>query len=82
MSLKKQLAELDVKLKALTFRAKRSDEVIEKGEKTAVERQKESIVAIVSTINILKGNIEEAKFGQGEDAVRTHCSKGRTLLAE
>ncbi|CAB4021652.1 Hypothetical predicted protein, partial [Paramuricea clavata] len=42
----KQLAELDVKLKALTFRTKRSDEVIEKGEKTAVERQKGSIVAI------------------------------------
>ena len=52
MSLKKQLAELDVKLKALTFRTKRHYEVIEKGEKTAVERQKESIVAIVSTINI------------------------------
>ena len=64
MSLKKQLAELDVKLKALTFRTKHSDEVIKL---TAVERQKESIVAIVSTINILKGNIEEAKFGQGED---------------
>ena len=30
-------------------------------------RQKESIVAInVSTINILKGNIEEAKLGPGE----------------
>ena len=64
MSLKKQLTELDVKLKALTFPIKRSHEVIGKGEKTAVVRQKESIVAIVTTINILKGNIKEIWAGR------------------
>ena len=31
-----------------------------------MERHKESVLAIVSTINILKGSIEEAKFRQGE----------------
>ena len=30
------------------------------------ERQRESIVTIVSTITTLKGSIEEAKFEQGE----------------
>ena len=58
MSLKKQLAEFDAKLKALSFRLKRSNEVISKGEKNVVERQKESILTIVSTISILKGSIE------------------------
>ena len=32
-----------------------------------MERQRDCIQAIVSTINILKGSIEEAKFGQGEN---------------
>ena len=67
MSLKKQITELETKLKALNFRIKRCDEILQKGEKAAVERQRDSIQAIVSTINILKGSIEEAKFGQGED---------------
>ncbi len=67
MSLKKQITELETKLKALNFRIKRCDEILQKGEKAAVERQRDSIQAIVSTINILKGSIEEAKFGQGEN---------------
>ena len=66
MSLKKQLTELDVKLKALHFRVNRSNEIIEKGDRSAVERQRESIQTLVSTINCLKGSIEEAKFGQSE----------------
>ena len=67
MSLKKQITELETKLKALNFRIKRCDEILQKGEKAAVERQRDSIQAIVSTINILKGSIEEAKLGQGEN---------------
>ena len=39
---------------------------MQKGERAAVERHRESVLAIVSTINILKGSIEEVKFGQGE----------------
>ena len=37
MSMKKQLTELDVKLKALTFRVKRSDEILAKGERAATK---------------------------------------------
>ena len=66
MSLKKQLSEMDAKLKALQFRLKRTDEILSKGERIAVKRQKESIATIVSTITTLKGSIEEAKFGQDD----------------
>ena len=66
MSLKKQLSEMDAKLKALQFRLKRTDEILSKGERIAVERQKESIATIVSTITTLKGSIEEAKLRHGD----------------
>ena len=57
---------MDAKLKALQLCLKRTDEILSKGERIAVERQKESIATIVSTITTLKGSIEEAKFGQGD----------------
>ena len=66
MSLKKQVTEMEAKLKVLQFRVKRSDEILDKGERSAVVRQRESIATIVSTINLLKGSIEESKFGLGE----------------
>jgi hypothetical protein len=50
--LKEATCRIRREVKALTFLTKHSDKVIDKGEKTAVERQKESIVAIESTINI------------------------------
>ena len=66
MLLKKQSTELDVKLKTLHFQVNRSNEIIEKGDRSAVERQRESIQTLVSSINNFKWSIEEAKFGQGE----------------
>ena len=66
MSLKKKLTELNVKLKALHFRVNHINEIIEKGERSAVERQRGSVQTLVSTINCLKGSIEEAKFGRSE----------------
>ena len=63
---KKQFSEMDAKLKALQFCLKRTDEILSKGERIVAERQRESIVTIVSTITTLKGSIEEAKFEQGE----------------
>ena len=66
MSLKKQLSEMDANLKALQFRLEQTDEILSKGERIAVERQKESIATIVCTITTLKGSNEGAKFGQGD----------------
>ena len=64
--MKKQQTEMDAKLKALNFRIKRSEEVLGNGDRAAVERHRESITTIVSTISVLKGSIEEAKFAQSE----------------
>ena len=64
--MKKQQSEMDAKLKALNFRLKRCDEVLGNEDRAAVDRHRESITTIVSTISILKGSIEEAKFAQSE----------------
>ena len=65
--MKKQQSEMDAKLKALNFRLKRCDEVLGNEDRAAVGRHRESITTIVlSTISILKGSIEEAKFAQSE----------------
>ena len=57
MSLKNQLSYMDAKLKALQFRIKRSEEILAKEERIAIEGQRESITTIVSTITLLKGSI-------------------------
>ncbi|CAB3998678.1 Pol poly [Paramuricea clavata] len=64
--MKKQQSEMDAKLKALNFRLKRCDEVLGNEDRAAINRHCESITTIVSTISILKGSIEEAKFAQSE----------------
>ena len=57
---------MDVKLKALYLRLKKSDGIIAKREKEAIERQRASIVALAGEIDELRGSIQEAKFIQGE----------------
>ena len=64
--MKKQQSEMDAKLKALNLKLKRCDEVLGNEARAAVDRHRESITTIVSTISILKGSIEEAKFAQSE----------------
>ena len=57
---------MDAKLKALHLRLKKSDGIIAKREKEAIERQRASIVALAGEIDELRGSIQEAKFIQGE----------------
>ncbi|CAB4027147.1 Hypothetical predicted protein [Paramuricea clavata] len=64
--MKKQQSEMDVKLRALNFRLKRCDEDSAMKIEVAVDRHRESITTILSTISILKGSIEEATFAQSE----------------
>ena len=63
---KKQLSELDAKLKTLKLRLKNTNVVIAKREKEAIERQRASIVALAGEIDCLRGSIQEAKFVAGE----------------
>ena len=63
---KKQLGELDAKLKALNLRLKKSVEVLEKRDGQAIERQRASIANLAEAIDELRGSIQETKFAQGE----------------
>ena len=66
MSLKKQLGELDAKLKALRLRIKKCDEIIENRDKQTIERQRISVASLARELDQLRGSIQETKFSQGE----------------
>ena len=66
MSLKKQMGELDAKLKALRLRIKKCDQIIENRDKQTIERQRTSVVSLAVEIDQLRGSIQESKFSQGE----------------
>ena len=66
MSIKKQMAELDAKLKTLRLRIKKCDQILENRDKQTIERQRTSVVSLVGEIDQLRGSIPESKFAQGE----------------
>ena len=51
MSLKKQLGELDAKLKALRLSIKKCDEIIEKRDKQTIERQCISVASLARELD-------------------------------
>ena len=65
--MEKLILDLENKLKTLRFREKKTDEVLTKNERPALERQRASLNSIVKAINNVKENIEEKKFSNGED---------------
>lgn len=64
--MEKQLTELGNKIKTLLFRVNKTEDIITKRDRQALERQDGSIASIVETVNALKETIEEKKFGKGE----------------
>ena len=62
----KQLTDLGNKIKTLKFRLSKTDEVIAKRDRQALERHKASITTIVEAVDELKDTIEEKKFAKGE----------------
>ena len=64
--MEKQIGVLDNKLKTLKFRLSRTDEILDKGDRTALERQLGSITAIADAVNSIKEEIQEKKFAKGE----------------
>ena len=63
----KQIAELEGKLKTLNFRLKKTGNVSKKDDRTAFEKHKVSIEALVMAVVKLKKSIEEQKFANCED---------------
>ena len=64
--MEKQIAVLGNKIKTLNFRLDRTEEIIGKRDRQALERQLGSIATIVDAVNSLKEEIEEKKFAKGE----------------
>jgi len=64
--MEKQQTELNGKIKTLSFRVKKTDEILQKDDRVALERQKTSLESMVTPVNTLKESIEEKKFAKGE----------------
>lgn len=80
----KSLEELDSKLKTLKFRMGKSEDIIAKHDKEAMDRQRLSVSAISTMVNTLKENIEEKMFtlGKSEEEVTEWAKVSEEMLAE
>ena len=67
MSMGKEKAELDAKIKTLNFRVKKTDEVLQKDDRTALERHRASLESVVTAVTTLKESIEEQMFAEGKE---------------
>ena len=84
--MEKMISELTGKLKALSFRTKKTDEIIAKGDKEALERHQASIATITEAVSTQKESIEleVKKFskGESEEEVSVWGAPTEELLAE
>ena len=62
----KTISELTGKLKTLSYQIKKTDEIITKGDKEALERYQASIANITEAVSTQKESIKEKKFNKGE----------------
>ena len=67
MSMGKEKAELGAKIKTLNFRVKKTDEVLQKDDRAALERHRASLESVVTAVTTLKESIEEQMFAEGKD---------------
>ena len=82
--MEKMISELNGKLKALSFRTNKTDEIIAKSDKEALERHQASITNITEAVSTQKESIKEKKFskGESEEEVSVWGAKAEELLAE
>ena len=80
----KVFGSLNSKIKALKFQIGKSDDIIAKGHREALERQRLSVGAISSMVNTLKEAIEENVFSQSklDEEVKTWAQTPEEILAE
>ena len=60
-------AELNTKIKTLKFRLQKTDEILQKDDRAALEKHRASFESVVTAVTTLKESIEEKKFAEGED---------------
>ena len=81
--MEKMISELNGKLTALSFRTKKTNEIIAKGDKEALERHQASIANITEAESAQKETIEKKKFSKGESKeVSVWGAEAEKLLAE
>ena len=80
----KSLEDLNSKIKVLKHQIGKSDDIIVKGDREALERQHLSNGAISSMVNTLKEAIEENMFSQSksDEEVKTWAQTPEEILAE
>ena len=78
------MEELSCKIKTIKFRMGKTNDVIGKHDKEALERQRLSVTTISIMVNTLKENIEEGMFTKGdtEEQVKDWAAETETLLAQ
>ena len=65
--MEKELAELNAKIKTLSFRVKKTNEILQKDDRAELERHRASLESVVTAVATLKESLEEKKFAKGED---------------
>jgi len=65
--MEKELAELNAKIKTLSLRVKKTNEVLQKDDRAALERHRASLESVVTAVATLTESLEEKKFAKGED---------------
>ena len=66
VTMKKEMTELDNKIKLLRLKISKAEETILKRDRQSLERHQLSISSIASAVDELKLTIEEGKIGKGE----------------
>ena len=64
--MKKEMTELENKIKLLKLKIAKTEEIIHKQERQALERRRLSISSLTSAVDKLNLKIEEGKIGKGE----------------
>ena len=64
--MEKMISEPNGKLKALSFRTKKTDKIIAKGDKEALGTYQASIANITEAVSTQKESIDEKKFSKGD----------------
>ena len=83
-NMEKALEELAKRLKTLKFRMGKTNDIIAKYYKEALERQRLSVTTSSTMVNVSKETIEEMVFAKGdsEEDIKTWAEESETLLSE
>lgn len=82
--MEKSITELNGKLKTLKFPMSKTEEIISKHDKKALERQRLSLQPSQLRLTFPKKSIEEMMFGNsiGEEEIKQLAEESETLLSQ